>query len=339
MIKKRNLDPSLIQWIMTQTGLGPGVGELHWVAPAKSSTSQYRTQLQRWGVEQNYEIHTTIAKAEAEMVAYRNDVMMVMPGAYDETASLAWDKANSHILGLGGPNSLGDHSEPNVCIYTDSTEVAEVLNLTGQNSLFINVNVENYGAHASNIAAVNLNAYGCYFENCRIAGNMTSEQNGAVAAGSLLFSAGGMYPIFKNCQIGQDVWGTRTTANSGVIVYNNSGRPNGSDFINCRIVSVGDDIACAMVRIATSTSIGRGHRFDNCIFSQFASLAAGDKDLTRCFYTPSTGVQKDIIHLHDCMGIGITEWQDDDDDVVWADMPITGLGGGLGRNPTAPVGT
>jgi len=341
MIKLRNLDPSLKQWIMTQTGLGPGIGNLYFVAPVESTTSHYREALEDAGVTEYY---TLPSLALAECTAYRNDVVLVMPGLYTETASIAWSKANTHMIGCGGPNQLGDWSEPNVCIYTATTSVAEVLNITGQNCMFLNLNIENYGANAANVAAVKVNKYAAYFENCRIAGNMVTAQNASANCCSLWIAEAGMYPIFRNCQIGQDVWGNRTTANAGVIKYEttsgaSAGRPNGSDFINCRIVSVGDDVECAMVRVTAATAIGRGHRFDNCIFSHFDGAAAGSKDLTRAFYTPSTAVQKDIIHLHNCMGIGITEWQDDDDDVVWADMPITGLGGGLGRNPTAPVGT
>ena len=85
MIQLDNLDPSLVQWIMQQTGLGPGIGELFWVAPAASATSQFRTQLQRWGVEQNYKIYTAPATAHAAMVANRNDVMLIMPGKYTGT--------------------------------------------------------------------------------------------------------------------------------------------------------------------------------------------------------------------------------------------------------------
>lgn len=341
MIKLRNLDPSLKQWIMAQTHLGPCIGDLFYVCKADSSTSHYRDALEKMGVTDFY---TTVTAALADTTAYRNDIILVAPGAYDEAASLTWSKANTHMIGLGGPNSLGDYSEPNVCVYTDTASVAQVLDITGQNCMFINLNIENSGANAANVAAVKVNKYAAYFENCRIAGNMVSAQNASANTCSLWIAEAGMYPIFRNCQIGQDVWGNRTTANGGVIKYEttsgaSAGRPNGSDFINCRIVSVGDDVECCMVRVTAATAIGRGHRFDNCIFSHFDGAAAGSKDLTRAFYTPSTAVQKDIIHLHNCMGIGITEWQDDDDDVVWADMPITGLGGGLGRNPTAPVGT
>ena len=66
-IKKRNLDPALVQWIMTQTGLGVGIGEIHWVAPATSATSQYRAQLQNMGVEIGNKIHTTIDAAMAKV--------------------------------------------------------------------------------------------------------------------------------------------------------------------------------------------------------------------------------------------------------------------------------
>jgi len=343
MIKRRNLDNSLIQWIMTVTGLGPGIGEIRYVAPAASATSQYRTQLQTNGVDDD-DLHTTLALGEDKLVAYRNDVLLAMPGAYLETASLAWDKANTHIIGLGGPNMWGDHVEPNVCFYTTGVAVAHVLDITGQNCIFINLNFQNGGANAACVSAVKINKYAAYFKSCRIAGNIVSAQNASANCCSLWIAEAGMYPVLIDCQIGQDVWGNRTTANAGVIKYEttsgaSAGRPNGSDFINSRILSVGDDSNCAMVRVTAATAIGRGHRFDNSIFSHFDGAAAGAKDLTRAFYTPSTAVQKDIIHLHNCMGIGITEWQDDDDDVVWADMPITGLGGGLGRNPTAPVGT
>lgn len=338
MIRKRNLDSSLIQWIMTVTGLGPGVGDLFWVAPTTASTSQFKSWMET-GLGIGETIYATPTAAEDAMVAYRNDVMLVAPGAYDGTASIGWDKAQSHIIGLGGPNQWGDHSEPNVCIYTDSTQVNNVINITGQNCMFINVNFENYGAHGDNETAVKVNKYAAYFENCRMAGNMTTQQNADASCSSLWIAEAGMYPVFKNCQIGQDVWGARTTANAGVIEYRttsgaSAGRPNGSDFIGCRILSVGDDSNCAMVRIAAATAIGRGHRFDNCFFSHFASTGGGDAPLTRGFYMPSASVQKDIIHIHNCIAVGITRWQDEDDEVVWGSMPATATTGGVASELT-----
>jgi len=99
MIKKKNLDPSLIQWIQTQTGLDIGTGDLHFVAKATSSTNQYRAWLQTMGVELDYKIHTTIQAALDKTVGYRNDTVLVFPGTYAE--SLVKDLANVQVIGIG----------------------------------------------------------------------------------------------------------------------------------------------------------------------------------------------------------------------------------------------
>lgn len=332
----RGLDPAVLMWLMGTLGVGPGIGDVHFVT---SVTSQYYAWLRDDLRINPSKIHYSIAAGEDALTASRNDVLLVTPGAYAESAELDWDKANTHMVGLSGPNVGGDWSEPGVVIYTTGTAVVNTLDVSGQNSQFHNVNIENYGANAACLFALKVNGYGCRFKNCAAKGTMLSAQCGVATAGSLHIAGSGMYPIFENCQIGQDVWGTRTTANSGVIVYNSSGRPNGSDFINCRILSVGDDANCAMVRIATATSSGRGHRFDNCFFYHFSSDAAGGTTLARAFYSPSTGVQKHAFLLKNCHATGIDEWQTDDDNVVMADMPVVGTGGGLSVSPSTVTGS
>ena len=105
MIKKRNLDPSLINWIMNQTGIGPGIGEIFFVAPASSATSQYRTQLQSMGIERDNVIYTEPATAIAATEDYRNDVVLIYPGTY--TTGIADDLNAIHLLGLGAtPRSV-----------------------------------------------------------------------------------------------------------------------------------------------------------------------------------------------------------------------------------------
>uniref|UniRef100_A0A6M3L6E1 Pectate lyase n=1 Tax=viral metagenome TaxID=1070528 RepID=A0A6M3L6E1_9ZZZZ len=325
----------------------PLLGKIWFCIPSGSSTSLYEDWI-RNELDIPAELIFTGATAPTLALgaasAYRNDVICVFPGAYLQAAELAWSKANTHMVGLGGPNQGGDWSEPNVVIYTTGTALASVLNVTGQNCVFRGITFDNYGANAACVSAVKVNKYAATFIDCQIAGNMLSQQDASANCCSLWIAEAGMYPKFINCQIGQDVWGNRTTANAGVIKYEttsgaSAGRPNGSDFINCRILSTGDDANCAMVRVTAATAIGRGHRFDNCIFSHFSANAAGTQTLAKAFYTPSTAVQRHIIHLHNCMAIGIDEWQTDDDIVVMADMPIVGTGGGLARNPTTVTGS
>ena len=62
MIRKRNLDPSLVNWIMNETGLGPGIGEIHYVAAA---TSAYHDRLHNEMNVPAENIHTTIAAGTA----------------------------------------------------------------------------------------------------------------------------------------------------------------------------------------------------------------------------------------------------------------------------------
>jgi len=336
MIKKRNLDPSLVQWIMSQTGLGPGIGEIFYVAPASSSTSQFRTQLQSMGVKDE-NIYTSPTTAHADMVAYRNDVMLVAPGAYDLDAELAWSKPWTHLLGLGGPNMYGDYSEPNVFIYTDAITVASVITVTGQNSIFVNAGIGNFGANAACLTAATINIYGTTFRDCSFMGTTVTEQCAVAAAASLYIGAAGMYPLVVDCQIGQNVWGTRTTANSGVLRFSGTGgRPNGGVFRRCRIVSTGDDANCALVAIPAATSSGRGWLFDDCTFEHFDSAANGGQ-LNQAFYSVGTGVQKQSMLLHNCGLFGVDEWQDANDVVVWSDMPTSSTSGGIGREPTAAI--
>jgi len=336
MIKKRNLDPSLIQWIMTQTGLGPGIGELFYVAPATSSASQFRTQLQSMGVRDE-SIYTSPTTAYADMVAGRNDVMLVAPGAYDLDAELTWSKAWTHLLGMGGPNMYGDYSEPNVFIYSDGVGVASVITVTGQNSIFVGAGIGNFGANAACLTAATINIYGTTWRDCSFMGTTVTEQCAVAAAASLYIGAAGMYPLIENCQIGQNVWGIRTTSQSGVLSFSGTGgRPNGGVIRKSRIVSTGDDTACFLVRIPATTSSGRGWLFDDCSFEHFSSAADGTQ-LAAAFYTVTGGTQKQTMLLHNCGLFGVDEWETGDFGVVWGDMSTSSTSGGIGREPSAAI--
>jgi len=326
MIKQRNLDPSLIQWIMTTTGLGPGIGEIQYVAPAAASTSQFRTQLESMGVDN---IHLLPSAAEAKMVAYRNDVMLIAPGAYAETAEIAWDKAWSHIIGLGGPNQLGDYSEPNVAIYTATANVANTINITGQNCIFVNANFSNNYADADNLSAIKLDKYGCYFKNVRAMGCMAATQAATALACSLWIRGGGMYPIFDDCTIGHDVWTTRSGANQGVILFNESNtQANGGLFRNCDILSVCETATGCFVAVVGNNVLGRGWKFQNCTFNNYTT---GTR-MNQAFYqSASNSINDRAIMLKDCIlnTKGCDAWQDSDYGNIYGNQPASASAGGL----------
>jgi len=324
MIKKRNLDSSLIQWIMTQTGLGPGIGEVFYVAPTASATSQFKTQLESMNVESG-SIYATPTAAEAAMVAYRNDVMLVAPAAYAQTASITWDKAFSHMLGMGGPNVGGDYSEYGCALYTTTANVAEIINITGQNCIFNGLIFNNVGADADNVTAVKLDKYGCVFKDCHIAGTMAATQSAAVLANSLQIEYDGMYPIFDHCIIGQDVWSERTGANAGVILFKD-GQTNGGIFRDCQILSRSETATCAFVSVVGANKLGRGWTFRNCDFNNYTT---GTK-MNQAFYeSASNSIGDRQIVLVNCSLNGCDAWQDSDNATIVGTMPVANAAGGL----------
>lgn len=336
MIRKHNLDPSLVNWIMTITGLGPGIGDIHFVAPA---TSNYYFWMRDDLRIDPAHLHTTIADGEERLVDARNDCLLVAPGNYDQDTEIAWDKDFTHLIGLGGPNATqGDHYEPNVCIYTDATDVASVMTLTGAYCQFHNVQFWQYGNNAACLTAFTLDKYGATFKNVGFKGVATAGVDDVVAAASLYITGNGFYPYFEDCTIGQNEWDAREGANSGQLRFvGAAGAPSNGTFRRCRFLSMSNTNTVAMVAVAGVDYIGRGWLMDNCFFYNESSNQTA---LNRAFYMNTSGSDNiPCFTLHNCVASGITEWQTDDTSAIVADMPIVAVGGGLAVQPTASSGT
>uniref|UniRef100_A0A6H1ZX65 Pectate lyase n=1 Tax=viral metagenome TaxID=1070528 RepID=A0A6H1ZX65_9ZZZZ len=301
---------------------GPGCGNIKYVVTTKASTDLYYVMLEEHGVSLN-DIYTTLASAYAATTASQNDVIAVCPGAYDETATLDWTKDNTHLVGLGGPNTMNDYSEKNVVIYTDTSAVDYTIDLTGDHCVFLNIGINNVGNSATNYAAMKVNGYGNYFENVSFIGALGSSQLSAVACGSLTVSTNGHNSRFINCVIGEDCWGARTGSRSGQLICDGS-QPNGVVFRDCYFRSQSSTAAVAMVRI-TPIAIGRGWIFDGCMFYNY-----GTTNLNQCFASSvndTTHSWTDIV-LKDCFSKGIDKWTDHTVDLVYGNMPIADDGGG-----------
>ncbi len=335
MIKKRNLDNSLIQWIMTQTGLGPGIGELFWVAPASSATSQFRTQLQRWGVEQDYKIYTSPADAYAAMEAYRNDVMLVMPGGYDLTAELAWSKSWTHMLGLGGPCNFNLHTDPGVNIYTDSTQVVETIDCTGDKCQFQNVLIANVGNHAENLAAFNLDGIGAYFSRVMFMGAKNPLNAVVVTASSLHIDSGGDSPIFEDCVIGDNNGSKRATAeHTASLYFTGTGYAMNGLFRRCRFNVKSDNTLYAhAVRLPGNYCINKQWIWDDCHFYNYDDN--NTTQLAHVFWEAIMSTHS--ILLHNCTMQGFDKWQHGNlgDAYFGVSMPIAATAGGIVLNPTS----
>jgi len=276
MIKKRNLDPSLVQWIMQQTGLGPGIGELHWVAPASSATSQFRTQLQRWGVEQNYKIHLSPADAHPYMVDGRNDIMLIMPSNYVMTgaAPLTWSNSYTHMLGLYHP--AAEHCQRHgVILRTSSTTGVFAMQVTGSGCQFHNVAFENFGAATAAVCAVKESGHSNYFKSCTMMGMVKTQQSQNADCCTLWIdtttSDAGKADRFDDCIIGDPGTAKRTVQN-GIILMGPTGTIGAGasmTYKGCRILTWAEDTDPAALKIVADYCADRMILFDDCTFYNF----------------------------------------------------------------------
>lgn len=270
----------------------------------------------------------TVAAGESMLVTGRNDNLRLLPGMYPVTSEIAWDKDNTHIIGLAGPNVGGnDYYHTSSCIiYTVTTEVVDVIDVTGAHCQFHDVNFLNNGDNTANISALNLDGLSAYFKRCGFWNQMCAGTDGTTEGCSLYIDGDGSYPIFEECQIGQNVWDERTGENSGVLNF--TGGASDGTFRNCRFLSRSDTAAVAMVRMSGNYSIGRGWYFDNCLFNNFSTNLS---ELNQCFY--ETCVTEFQVILHNCIAVGIHEWTQSANNGIVSDMPAWYSGGGLTSKP------
>ena len=347
MIRKRNLDNGLIQWIMTQTGLGPGIGKIKYVAPAAAATAQYRTILEEQGVDSG-DIYTSLASAYAAIVTRRNDIIIAAPALYTLTAEVAWAIDNAHLLGIGTGLPHADWTlTPNIPIfYTATTDQANIVNLTGEANSFRNVIFENYGNNAACLNAVTVNGYLNSFIGCGIHGIMTTNQVSTAAACSLNIAAGGHYPLFRECEIGTREWGTRTSTTQGHLRFTGAsgGGPGHGRFDNCIFSSRAETAGVPMVYMVGLRAATSLWRFTDCLFYNFWNNWEGMCDSV--FQNPTSGQNTCSIVLENCTAVGFTEWQQREfkgvtytnEGWIMTNMPITGTAGGLTKLPTGTVG-
>lgn len=295
------------------------VGDVYYVAAAGT----YKNNLLKRGVDGN-KIYTLLSLAYAATTGGQNDVILVAPGAYAETAEIAWSKDNTHCIGLGGPVTHADYSEYNTVVYTITTQVNYTVNLTGDHCIFRNIGFNNGGNHATNLAAMMVNGYGNLFENVSFIGNLAANQLSAAAAGSLAISTNGHNCRWHNCVIGEDAWGTRTGARSGQIIFSGS-QPNGGIMRDCIIKSQSSTAAVGMVRVVP-IGIGRGWLFERCSFVNFGTAEINQVFASSVNDTTHSWTQ---ISLKDCAAFGIDEWSDHSVDAIYGDMPSATNKGGM----------
>jgi hypothetical protein len=312
---------------MEKTGLGPGIGNIYYLA---DTSSAYYQKLLDDGNVGEANIFTDPATALGACTAERNDVVMVMPGTYAITSELAWSKRQTHLVGLGGPREWNDYTEAAVSIYTTTAAVAETIDVTGQHCQFHGINFGNNAANTGNLSAFNLDGYGCLLTGCSFDGAFNTTQCVAAAA-ALYIDSSGSQAMFRDCRIGNSDWFTRDSANSGQLSYVGTNTYS-TQFEKCLFTVSSETADVALVRIATANSCQKHHTFDGCWFvNQSVNWA---NTLNRVFYVTTSPVTAQFMIMNS-IAVGFTEFQSDDTGWLFStNMPASAAGGGLSTEMT-----
>ncbi len=279
----------------------------------------------------------------AQLRTGRNDTLFAAQGNYILTGVLTWSKSDTNCIGLC-ENVEGDYGQGGVNIYTTTASVAHTIDITGSRCRFQNLKISNGGANAANLGAVLVEGQGGIFKNVAFMGILDAAQIASANPYSLGIAPGGYFPIFEDCVIGQSTWGPRTQTLSGHLKFNVTGAgtygADGGIFRRCRFLSWAETASVSAVYIpiqGAKPPLDRMWFFDQCTFYNFWTSAA--TKITEVITDACTTTHH--IVLKGCTAVGYDQWQTSDyaGAYITADMPITGLGGGLCRPPLNSVGT
>jgi hypothetical protein len=142
--------------------------------------------------------------------------------------------------------------------------------VTGNHCQFHNFGVSNVGANAANLTAVALDGYNCFFKGVTMQGIMTSQQIAVATTASLIMEANAHNSLFDACVIGQNQWGTRTSAGGHLLFSGATMGIANNTFRNCLFLSESSTAGVPMIYFDNVNNVDRMLLFDNCHFDNFS---------------------------------------------------------------------
>lgn len=306
----RGLDPAVLGWLMATLGVGPGIGEVHFLVDEDSAYYSWLRDDMRVNASL---IHHSLAAGEDALTADRNDVLCVYPGTYTETAECDWTKRYTHMVGLGGPNVRG-YDTYGIQIYTTTGTVVRLVDLTGQRCQFHNMSFVNNGAADTALTSFVVRAYGTTLKNCQFLGLLNSDQVDVAGASSLeldegVASSGASYLLMDNCVIGTSEWSAQAALN-GQLYFSadtsaGSYAPQECLIKNTLIQGHHSNTGRVLVKTVGNHAVGRNFMFDNC---HFYAYWANHSDRSLQVFSDSTATEHTFV-LHNCTAEGFDEWE------------------------------
>lgn len=310
-IRRRHLSSEVKAWIMNTLSLGPGVGDVFYVADAGST---YEAWIKGQGAPADH-VFATLALAFAATTDNRNDVILVAPGTYTVTAELDWDKRFTHLIGMGGPNVRG-YDTYGTQFYTETITVARLIDLTGPRCQFHNITFANNGANNACLSAFVNNAYGTTLKNCNIMGMMNNTTGARTLANSIEVGSLGAYLEAENCIFGTAEWGLQASDSNAPLYFSSAdSNPGDGKFTNCLFQTYIAATTRPLIYAASQNAIGKSWVFDRCEFYSFSINHAVAR--AQVIVTPGSPSTHDVL-FKDCAAINCTAYRTASNGCTWA---------------------
>ena len=259
----------------------------------------------------------TLEAAEDKCVGDQHDTVLFLARdtADGPTASIAWDKDYTHLIGLG-PTLYGVGQRCRV-VMAAATAATPVITFSGNGCIVKNMqfNQEKVAGAASGVAIVT--GQRCFFEN------VFFMVPAATDAASYSLKLSGGENVFLRCSIGQTTT-VRTGASYGLWMYKGAGDNQRNKFVKCEFKSWAT--AGTHVLVYVDVDINNEcwtQQFEDCLFQNLN----GGFDLTQAIDDNCTAAHQILLRGHNCFA-GCSAIADDLTDILAADW-ATAYHGGL----------
>ncbi len=308
MIRQRNLDPSLVAWIMS-LGLGPGVGEIHFCVG--STTNYYEWLKTDLKIDPAY-IHFNVPDGYAALTADRNDVLVLYPGTNTITADIAWSKSNTHMVGAHSASPWSN----SVKISSAAATALVGMTLSGSDCLMKNIHWIDGGTHGDQHNFIKVTGSGNHFDMNWFEGPTNATQGTDTDYRGVILDGGGNY-------ITKSHFGTTAhNTMNGAAQLGWTGSCYRSTIEDCIFYMSSAAVTGRFLNGGVSASDISGPQFfKNCIFSVWYS-GGGDR-ITEVLYNNNKSGTGQYIFDANCIFINADAISSDGKAFIWSGHPLT----------------
>jgi len=240
--------------------------------------------------------------------------------------TLVWSKHGITTVGLCSGSMYNQRARVSNATFVPGTLIfphalASLINVTGNNNVFANMSIVNYGDSVVAVGALIVSGARNHFVNVHVSGCGNATPAAATGANDLYLT--GSENTFDRC-----TFGTNSTIRAGTNANIVLDGPVGQCFFNgCHILSYSATLTHGAIKSYDATAISGWIIFRDCTFVNF-NVNKG-ADLTSLFI--GTNPNNEGILMHSCSMAGYAAWDSEaGNDVVFigsSDATASGAGG------------